>query len=121
VTHSRRRGVLLFTSVVAVASLFLSGCAKAKLDCTAFNKTFDQLQAATLANGALIINRGVCHSQIVAERKAQCPEYYAWLTTAKNFSAFVASETAGCVADSDKANARQDFLDLQKPDAFPVK
>jgi hypothetical protein len=113
--------VLLFASVLAATSLLVSGCAKTKLDCTAFGKEFDQLQAATAAAAATIVDRGVCHSQIEADRRAQCPEYYVWLTAAKNFSAFAAVEKAGCVTDAGRAKARQDFLDLQKPDSFPIK
>jgi hypothetical protein len=107
--HTRSSRVLLFASVLAVT------------DCTAFGKEFDQLQVATAVAAATIVDRGVCHSQIEADRRAQCPEYFGWLTSAKNFSAFVAVEKADCVTDAGRAKARQDFLDLQKPDAFPVK
>lgn len=117
----RSRKVFLLNAWIAVTSIVISGCAPAALDCTSFGKQFDQLQAATAADAALIVNRGVCHTQIEADRRAQCPEYYTWLATAKTFSAFVASEKSGCVTDVGRANARQDFADLERPDAFPVK
>ena len=119
--HSRGRKLFLAIAGVALTAIVLSACGKATLDCTSFGKQFDQLQAATASNASLIVNRGVCHTQITADRKAQCPEYYTWLTAAKTFSAFVASEKSGCVADAGRANARQDFLDLERPDAFPTK
>lgn len=108
-------------AVVAVAALLVSGCSNSKPDCTSFGKEFDRLQAATAASAALIANRGVCHTQVEAERQAQCPDYYKWLQAAKTFSGFVAIEKKGCVSDADRAQARADFADLQKPDAFPVK
>ncbi|HUW78699.1 MAG TPA: hypothetical protein VMV52_08135 [Candidatus Nanopelagicaceae bacterium] len=111
----------LLVSGSALASLLLTGCAKPILDCTAFGKEFDRLQGAAATAAAAIANRGVCHTQVEADRRSQCPEYYVWLTAAKTFAAFVASEKAGCVQDPDKQNARLDFIDLQKPDAFPVK
>lgn len=116
-----RGRLVLFTTALAMTSLLVSSCAKAKPDCIAFGRDFDRLQAATAASAALIVDRGVCHSQVDAERKAQCPEYYTWLTAAKTFSAFAAIEKAGCMTDAGRAKARQDFVDLQKPDAFPVK
>lgn len=119
--RDRSHKVLLLTAAVGVALLVVSGCTQAKLDCTSFGKQFDQLQAATAADAALIVNRGVCHTQIEADRKTQCPDYYTWLATAKTFSALVASEKSGCVTDAGRANARQDFVDLERPDAFPVK
>lgn len=107
-------------ALLAATGLLLGGCSNAKPDCTAFNKEFDRLQAATTASAALIVGRGVCHSQVEAERRAQCPDYYTWLTAAKTFSALVAVEKSGCMTDSGRAQARADFADLAKPDAFPV-
>ena len=118
---SSGRKLFLTFAVVALTSLVLSSCGKAAVDCTAFGRQFDQLQAATASHAALIVNRGVCHNQITADRKAQCPDYYSWLATAKTFSAFAATGKSGCISDAGRANARQDFLDLQRPDAFPTK
>lgn len=108
-------------TVLTLASLLISGCSNAKPDCTSFGKEFDRLQAATNASAALIVNRGVCHTQVEAERRAQCPEYYTWLTAAKTFSAFAAVAKTGCMSDQGRAQARQDFSDLARSDAFPVK
>ena len=119
--HPGGRKLSLAFAGVALTSLVLGACGKATLDCTSFGRQFDQLRAATATKAALIVNRGVCHTQITADRKAQCPDYYTWLATAKTFSAFVASEKSGCVDDAGRANARQDFLDLGRPDAFPSK
>ncbi len=118
--RSRLPKFLLLTSSLAVAALLISGCSHPE-DCTSFGRQFDQLQAATAADAALIVNRGVCHTQIEADRRLQCPDYYTWLAAAKTFSAFVASEKSSCVSDAGRANARLDFADLQKPDAFPAK
>lgn len=108
-------------AVIAVATLLVSGCSNSKPDCTSFGKEFDRLQAATAAAAARIVDRGVCHTQVAAERHAQCPDYYIWLQAAKTFSGFVAIDKQGCVSAADKAQARADFADLQKSDAFPVK
>lgn len=113
--------VFFATTMLAVSVLLISGCSKAKVDCTSFGKQFDQLQAATAVAAAAIANRGVCHSQVEGTRRAECPEYYTWQTTAKRFAQFVADEKAGCISDSDKASARADLADLSRPDAFPVK
>ncbi len=107
--------------MLVVAVLLISGCSKAKIDCTSFGKQFDQLQATTAVSAAAIVNRGVCHSQVEGIRRAECPEYYTWEAAAKRFAQFVADEKTSCVSDSDKAAARADLLDLAKPDAFPVK
>ena len=112
---------MIVTSVLAAATVLISGCSKAKLDCTAFGQEFDRLQAATAASAALIADRGVCHTQVEAERRAQCPDYYTWLKAAKTFSGFVAVEKSGCMTQAGRIQARQDFADLAKPDAFPVK
>jgi len=116
-----RRKILFVTTTLAVAALLISGCSKAKIDCTSFGKQFDRLQSATAAAAAAIVNRGVCHSQAEATRRAQCPEYYTWQVAAKRFAQFVADGKIGCISDSDKAAARADVSDLSKPDAFPVK
>jgi hypothetical protein len=112
---------LLFATSIAATSLLVSSCAGTKINCSAFNRTFDQLQAATATAAAAIVNRGVCHSQIDAERRAQCPEYYVWLANAKTFASVVAVEKSGCMSDAGRAKARQDFIDLEKSDAFPAK
>lgn len=112
---------LLFATSIAVTSLLVSSCAGTKIDCSAFNRTFDQLQGATATAAAAIVNRGVCHSQIEAERRAQCPGYYVWLANAKTFASVVAIEKSGCISDAGRTKARQDFIDLEKSDAFPAK
>lgn len=112
---------MIFTSVFAITTLLIVGCSTPKLNCTAFGKEFDKLQAATQSAAALIVDRGVCHSQVEADRRAQCPDYYTWLKAAKTFSGFVAIEKAGCMSEAGRIQARQDFADLQKSDAFPVK
>lgn len=112
---------VLLVAALAVTSLLIGGCSKAKFDCTSFGKEFDRLQVETASSAALIVDRGVCHSQVEAERKSQCPGYYTWLTSAKTFAGFVAVDKSGCLTDAGRAAARQDFADLQRPDAFPVK
>jgi hypothetical protein len=112
---------LLFATSIAAVSLLVSSCAGTKINCSAFNRTFDQLQGATATTAAAIVNRGVCHSQIEAERRAQCPGYYVWLANAKTFASVVAVEKSGCMSDAGRTKARQDFIDLEKSDAFPAK
>lgn len=113
--------VFFATTMLAVSALLISGCSKAKIDCTSFGKQFDQLQTVTAVAAAAIVNRGVCHSQAEGTRRVECPEYYTWQTAAKRFVQFVIDGKAGCISDSDKASARADLSDLSRPDAFPVK
>ena len=103
----------------ASALLVLSGCGEKATDCTAFNKTFDELQVKQAKSSAAIAKRGVCHTRVEKDRKAKCPEYYTWLADATNFANFVASDKSTCTNEIDRRNALADLAELAKDGAFP--
>lgn len=108
--------------ILALLSLLalLTACSsQSEPDCTAFNKTFDDLQVKQAQSAAAIANRGICHTRVESERRAKCPEYYQWIAAATNFANFVATDKSGCTDDSDRKNALADLAELAKEGAFP--